>query len=368
MTTLPQYLTEQTEQAIRQRMLAALPADWSTDEGGSVWTILAPAAIELALAAIYAQEVLRRGFASTAFGSWLDLRADEHGLSRRAAVAATGTLRFTGTPGTVVAIGTRASTPSTESVPAVVVETTAEGTVAEGGTVDVAAQAVQAGRAGNVGAGTLTLLSSPLAGISAVTNPDPTTGGLDQETDAELLARYLQRVRNPAAGGNVADYQTWAWETAGVGGVSVVPLADGPGTVSIYLIDTDHQPAGPAVVDAVQQDIDPDPGLGAGKAPVGAAVTVAAAAAVEIDVSATLTVADGYDAEAVKAEVELAIAAYIESLPFGGAHYVRYVKIGAAIIDTPGVTNYADLEVNVGTADVAIDLDEVAITGTVLLT
>lgn len=49
----------------------------------------------------------------------------------------------------------------------------------------------------------------------------------------------------------------WANEIAGVGGVEVAPLWKGPGTVGLYLIDTDKRAASQDIVDAVQQYIDP---------------------------------------------------------------------------------------------------------------
>ena len=70
----------------------------------------------LSEAALWAQELLRRGFASTAASSdpnfrseELDLRAGEHGITRRAAVAAQGTVRFTA-PGKAVPAGTVVAT------------------------------------------------------------------------------------------------------------------------------------------------------------------------------------------------------------------------------------------------------------------
>lgn len=521
MATLPEYLTEQTFEAILQRMLDALPADLDKNEGSPPYDAVAPAAIELALAAIWAQEVLRRGFAGTTFGTYLDLRCEEHGITRRPAVKATGQVTFTGTPGTVIPAGTQVSTASSEAAPAIFFATKSDATIGAGGTVTVDIEAVAAGVSGNVAAGTITMLAQPVSGVTSVTNAAATTGGLDTEDDASLLARYFQRVRSPSAGGNKADYVNWAMEVPGVGGVSVVPVRDGPGTVSICIINTSKVPADQALVDAVQNYIAPpwvneteaeamtlggygtsvdttqtddtgdsvkmvydttgtgtvihsnlqailqQPGIwqararvkvdntagavdllqigvynvsaaawaktrpngtidavvtlkasdlaiafgdkivefywngqdqlelritrlttdtvttvwvdrvvyrstfskdtGEGKAPVGARVTVEPATAVLINVSATLTIAAGYNADSVKAAVRDNIAAYIKSLAFTSDNDVRYVRIGQAILDTPGVQDYSNLTVNGGTANVAIGEQEVAVLGTVNL-
>ncbi|RYD01661.1 hypothetical protein N752_29225 [Desulforamulus aquiferis] len=53
MTTLPEYLTSQTEEAIRQKMFNSLPSNLDKSEGSFIWDSLSPAAIELALAALW---------------------------------------------------------------------------------------------------------------------------------------------------------------------------------------------------------------------------------------------------------------------------------------------------------------------------
>lgn len=524
MATLPDYLTEQDEYTILQRMLDSLPSDLDKGEGSYLWDALSPAAIELALAALWAQEVLKRGFASTAFGSYLDLRCEEHGVTRKPAVKAAGQVKFTGTAGTVVPAGTRVATPADPNTgtPSVEFVTLADVTLDGTGTGYAPIEAVEAGASGNVAAGAISIMVTPVSGVSAATNPSATTGGLDTEDDASLLARYLQRVRSPSAGGNKADYINWVLEVAGVGGVSVIPVRDGPGTVSVAIINTNKEPADQALVDAVQNYMAPpwvneteaetmtlggygtsidttltddtgdsvkmvhdvsgpgtithanlhtllqQPGIwqarmrvkvdnnagtadllqigiwnvsaaawaktrpggtvdavvtlkasdlatsfldkivefywngqdqlelritrlttdttttvwvdrgiyrsafskdtGEGKAPIGAKVTVEPAAAVLINISATLTIANGYNADSVKAAVTDNIAIYIKSLVFTSDNDVRYVRIGQAILDTPGVQDYSNLTVNGGTANVVIGEQEAAVLGTVTLT
>jgi len=529
MPELPEYLTEQTEDTIRQRMLDALPDDVNKTEGDYIWDSLDPVAIELALAAIWAQEVLRRGFASTTFGSYLDLRCEEHGITRKAAGKATGTavkgnpLTITGSAGTVVPKGSlRVATPAdaVTNTPSVEFVTTADCTIGPGGSVYVDIEASAAGTGGNVPAGAISIVVTPLPGVTGVTNAAAITGGIETEDDISLLGRYLAKVRNPSAGGNKADYITWAGEVAGVGGVSVVPVKYGNGTVSVAIIDTNKQPAGQDLIDQVQNYIAPPwehdveaedmtvggsgtsvdntqvddsgdsvkmeynaagegtvvypgvhalldkPGIwqtrikvkasdiagavdllrfgiwntttgawakvssalgaadavttnqandlslifgnliqqfywngsdglelritrlqtdttttvwvdlvkfrstfstdtGDGKAPVGAAVFVEPATALLISVSATLTIAEGYNTESVKAAAVVNVESYIKSLAFAVDNDVRYVRIGTAILDTPGVQDYSGLLINGGAANITIGIQEVAVPGTI---
>jgi uncharacterized phage protein gp47/JayE len=177
----------------------------------------------------------------------------------------------------------------------------------------------------------------------------------------------LAKVRNPGTSGNKADYVNWALEVPGVGGVQVIPLWNGPGTVKVVLLGTDKKPASADIVQAVQDYIAPDPAVGEGKAPIGASVTVVAATAVAINVSATVTLSGTKTLADVQAAFEKALDEYLASTAFASDPTVRYVRVGSLLLDTEGVQDYSNLLVNGGTANVVIGLDEVAVRGTVTL-
>lgn len=60
------------------------------------------------------------------------------------------------------------------------------------------------------------------------------------ETDAELLARLLEYIRRPPAGGNKYDYEKWALEVEGVRAAYCYPLAQGLGTVDVLIMANDE--------------------------------------------------------------------------------------------------------------------------------
>jgi len=64
---LPEYLTDQTFETILARLLSYVPDNYDKSQGSFVYDALAPVAAELTQATIWAQEVLRRGFAQTTF-------------------------------------------------------------------------------------------------------------------------------------------------------------------------------------------------------------------------------------------------------------------------------------------------------------
>ncbi|AEG61696.1 baseplate J/gp47 family protein [Desulforamulus ruminis] len=369
MTTLPDYLNDQTLDAIRQRMLENVPADMDKSEGSFIWDALSPAAIELALAALWGQEVLQRGFAGTTFGPYLDLRCDEHGITRRQAVKATGQIKFNGTAGTVVPAGTVVATPADPATnnPSTEFITVSEEVIDSTGVGYADLEAVQAGKDGNVGAGTINIMITPVGGISAVLNNQALTGGADEEDDATLLSRFYAKVRTPGTSGNKADYVNWALEVPGVGGVQVLPLADGAGTVKVVLLGTDKKPAVEPIVSKVQDYISPSPGGGEGKAPIGAKVTVVSAEPVDVHVSATVILTGAKTLAEVQASFEKSLDEYLGSIAFAADPTARYVRIGSLLLDTEGVQDYTGMTVNEGTANVAIDQGQVAVKGTVTL-
>ena len=122
--------------------------------------------------------------------------AANEGLLRIEAVAATGAAVFSSTSGGVVSIP-RFSTINTGGESPIEFQTTQDivdgALVFDAGlqlfSIEVPIEAKLAGRDGIVIANTITVISPALNKVTLVTNPLPTSGGRDQETDKELLKR-----------------------------------------------------------------------------------------------------------------------------------------------------------------------------------
>lgn len=172
-------------------------------------------------------------------------------------------------------------------------------------------------------------------------------------------------------------YLSWAMEAPGVGGVQVYPLDRGANTVGVVLIDQFGKPASRELVEQVQTYIDPGSrGLGEGAAPIGAYCTVSAAEAVAVDLSVTVTAAPDADREAVTQGVrdrvgayltEIALEAYRPVLAKDHAYEASFARIGAAILDVPGVEDYTGLTVNGGTVNVKAASKQAAVLGEVVV-
>ena len=358
---IPAYMEDQTYAVLLQTVLdkiEELKPGLDLREGTIVWTFASCIALMAYQSNVNLIGALERVFIGTSFGDWLDLQGEENGIPREAASAATGTVTFTGIDTTVVPAGTRISTASTTDTPAQVYTTNAE-VILAGTTEDGAVTAVTAGADGNAGISTVQLMETQITGIAAVNNAAAFSGGADEESDDDYRDRLLLLLAGRSSSGNIADYTQWALDVAGVGGVSVVPLWNGAGTVKVVLLGDDKKAAAAGVVTAVDTYIDT-------LSPIGATVTVVAATEVVIQVAANLTITSGYVEADVQDAVDAALIAHFADIAFdtsGGTNGndVKYSKIGALILGVAGVDDFATLLVEAGTANVAIDTVSVAI-------
>jgi uncharacterized phage protein gp47/JayE len=348
----------QTEDVIKQRMLDVVPSDLNKREGSFIYDGISPAAIELALAYIELDRVIKLGFAQTTYGQYLDYRAGEHGLTRKPAVKATGQITITGSPGTTVPLGSIFATGN-----GVQFATTAAVTLDATGSGIASIEAVTAGSAGNVPAGTITAIPVGIPGVTSVTNASPTTGGIDTESDADLLVRLLEKVQLPATSGNLAHYLQWAKEVTGIGDAKAFPIWNGAGTVKVVVIDSNKQPVDAATVQSVASHIE-------SVRPIGATVTVESATGLNINVSATVVLDTGAVLADVQVDFESALVDYLKEIAFR-QNYVSYAKVGSLLLDTAGVLDYSNLLLNGGAANVSVGDTaancQVAIKGTVVL-
>lgn len=145
-------------------------------------------------------------FPQTATGEALDKHGFLRGLTRQAATKAEGKLRFS----VQVAAGEDLPIPKgTVGLTAgqVAFETVEEAVLSAGSlSVDVLAQAVEAGPSGNTAAGLIRTMSVAPAGIAACTNPAAFTGGREEEEDEAFRARILATYRQLPNGTNAAAY------------------------------------------------------------------------------------------------------------------------------------------------------------------
>jgi uncharacterized phage protein gp47/JayE len=224
--------------------------------GNSVIRVLSDATGGMAhLVLRYIDWLSRMLLPDTATDEWLDRHGDiwlvniDGTIGRKTATLAQGSATMTGTAGMVVPFGTQLS------LGTVNYETLNTITIASGPT-EVQIRALDAGTIGNADAGESLDVVVPIAGVDGTATVVSLTGGIDQESDALLRGRILDRIRHPPMGGSKTDYEQWAESVPGVTRAWCAPLEMGIGTVTVrFMMDDLRAPDGfplPADVDYVE--------------------------------------------------------------------------------------------------------------------
>jgi len=299
----------------------------------------------------YLNWVYKQSFPDTAEKENLERWATIWGISRTPAEFSQGNVTFTGDNGSEIPASTEIQTSS-----GLVYTTDALGTIAAG-TVTIAVTASVAGPDSDVDAATAISLSSPITGVTTqgVVASGGLTGGLEAESDEDLLTRLLARIQNSPHGGNEADYVAWAKEVAGVTRAWVLPAYLGLGTVGVTFVrDND---VGSIIPDAGEvtdvQDYIDDPT----RRPVTADVTVYAPAAVPIAFTINVTPNTTAVKAAVQAELEDLILREAEP---GGTILLTHIE--EAISLAAGETDHA---LTVPAANVTVTTAQLSTMGTI---
>lgn len=193
--------------------------------------------------------IVRQIFPDTADAEFLYLHARLRGLTKKAANNASGPATFTGEPGASAAAGLvfkrdNVSWTTTEDI-----------TIGQDAKSSVNAVSSLPGTEGNTTSVISATLTTTPDGFDSTVMVGLMAGGTDEESDAELLARLLEIIRRPPAGGNKYDYKRWALEVSGVSAAYVYPLRRGLGTVDVVVTSAGGLPS-QDVINRTQAHID----------------------------------------------------------------------------------------------------------------
>lgn len=182
----------------------------------------------------------------------------------------------------------------------------------------------------------------------------------EEETDAQLRQRALERIRQQGAGGNVADYVAWAQELEGVAAASAVALGRGAGTVDVYYSPTEDAPANlKQMLKAHLEKL----------RPVGADVQVIQAQPVSISVAAQVSRAGDIPVEDISAAFTAAMEHYLaQSKLAGGGQIVSINRIISLLMGCSGVADLSGVTLNGGTVNLVMEQGTYAVVGSVTLT
>ena len=302
-----------------------------------------------------AEWVLGQSFPQTATGVYLDRHGARRGIVRQAPSRATGQLTFRLANAQTGAVGVEAGTVCmTEG--AIRFRTTEDGTIPAGETsVTVAAEAVEAGSSGNVGAGTVHVLTACPVAVTAVTNEKAFTGGLSEGTDEELRQRILDSFQRLPNGANAAWYELTACRHEGVATAKAVGKARGAGTVDVYVSAPDGIPSEKLLTElqtVFQKSRE-----------IAVNVQVKAPTAATVNVAVTVKTAEGTDFAKVKTAVEADLAEQFNGKLLGRG--VKLAELNSRIYALPGVEN---CHITAPSADLAANDTVLPVLGTVTVT
>lgn len=271
-------------------------------------------------------------FADTASDEYLDYIAKQRGLERKKALKAQGEIIFSISQpvdhNIIIPLGTVVATDDSSPIRFC---TTEEGEITAGNTlVSVYAEAINAGRAGNIKKDKATVGVSVPTEIETVRNPYAFTGGENEETDSELRERIRSTFINQSNGTNKAYYEKLALTVEGIAKASAVARVRGSGTVNLYVCSSDGDADSTAIA-KLQSIVNKERELNVD-------VRVYNAVAVSYDIIVTITAKNGYSETKVTNACKTAFEKYINSIPIGGKFYLS--ALGKALIETDCVENY----------------------------
>lgn len=194
---------------IEQETKAKFGEKINTSERSVLGLLLRVFAWALSLLWNIVEAVYNAAFPSTATGVALDRLVRFKGMTRILASEAFGKIKVTGTPNAIIPSGFLVSTSS-----GIFFETIEDLILDENGVGEVEIRAIEKGSKGNVGAGEIVEVVELNSDVESVVNPEPTYGGREKETDAELLKRFDELT--PAGSSAIESIEATLREVPGV--------------------------------------------------------------------------------------------------------------------------------------------------------
>lgn len=363
----PDFLEDCSIDDIHRRMMNNLPADIDDMPGGFAYDFTRPTAIEEAeMLEFYMVRVIMAMFPQYAWDEHLDLHGQQVHLIRHPATFAKGFVVITGEPGTEIEAGTILATPATDRTDSYEFVTDVFCVIGENGVVTAAVTALESGPESNVPANVITIMDDPMPEISSVTNPEPVTGGADEESDDDFYDRIAMEYANSNTFlGNDNDYIRWAKE-AGAGDCIVDDVSEGPGTVKLVLVDTNGQPASEELIKKVYDYIVSPADRSRRLLPTACARLICVqAVTVEINFKCTgLQYDNTTSIEQIKNDFTKAVRRLFEDSKKEGV--IRYNNVRPLMSGITGIKDFSEFYINDGISNVVLAKEEYPKIGSIL--
>lgn len=231
--------------------------------------------------------------------------------------------------------------------------------------------------AGNIG----NLFSGPIIpieyidGLTSAELTEVLIPGEDEEETEVFRTRYFNSFESTAFGGNRKDYKDKVSALQGVGGVRVYRAWNGGGTVKLVIINSQYEKPSTALVNDVQQAVDPldSQGEGIGIAPIDHIATAFAVDETIIDITLNITYQSGWAWADIEANVQKVIDDYFKELAKEWAEseddnvgvVIRVSQIETRLLGVAGVLDVENTQLNGSTSNILVDEESIPKRGVV---
>ncbi len=390
-----------TYRQILDRMLGRVSDELDKREGSVIFDAHSPTALELELIYIELNRIISESYGDSASREFLIKRCMERGITPYEATKAVLKGKFT--PSNIDVVGKRFNI---GLVNYVVLEKIADGIYQ--------VQCETPGIVGNQQLGDMIPIEY-IQGLETAELTEVLIPGEDEEGTKALRSRYFDSFKERAFGGNVRDYLEKTNAIPGVGSTKVTRVWNNDirpadmipsagvvawyratietldkevatwlssvytaalekklttgGTVLLTILNSDFEIASEALINTVQQAIDPDEyaGEGYGLAPIGHVVSVKSASGVPVVVKTNITFDTGYSWSNLKAPIEQAISEYLLELrkSWGDSPYliVRISQIETRLLSIKGIVDIGGTTINGKAHNLTLGKYEVPIFG-----
>lgn len=390
-----------TYEVILKRMLDRVPDKFDKREGSVIWDTHSPTAIELQILYLELDVILKEAYGDTASREFLILRCKERGIAPYPETHAILKGKFT--PIDIDVTGKRFSI---GAINYIVTEKISDG--------EYQVQCETAGIIGNQYLGNMIPIDY-IDKLAAAELTEVLIPGEDEEETEDLRQRYFASFDEKSFGGNMADYLEKTNAIPGVGKTKVTRVWNGDispsdmipsetvkswyentiatldgeaatwltsvylaalekklttgGTILLTIIDSNFGLASDALVQTVQETIDPieNRGEGYGLAPIGHVVVVKSAEGIAITIKTELDFDTGYGWGNLQSLIDTTIADYLLELRKSWADLpyltVRISQIEKRLLDIQGIVDVQDTLINGSAANLVLGKHEVPLFG-----
>ena len=332
--------SNQTYEAIKQRIFDNINIDIDKREGSFLSNMVSPLSEELAKAYINMIDILRLGFIEDTFDTYLDKRVSEFGVYRKQGSKAIGEIKVEGKEGAIITNGTLIKANDLYFTVLNDIELPTDNILY--------VEANEVGYKYNLLANTEFELVEKNDKVTSLINETDFKNGIDIESDEDLRKRFIKVVNNPSTSGNKAHYEEWALEVNGVSRAIVYPLWNGNGTVKVMVVGNDNKPVLEDVRKNVEDHITEN-------MPIGCQLTVTTPTNLDTTIVATIELKEGYEIEEVKQEFEAKINEYLKSV----TNEFTYSKVYGLLANIIGIEDIGILTINGGNSNITISEDKI---------